>query len=96
MKYKDAAGLFVGGICSILAGSLIVFIAITFGTRMAFNNGSIGLDLPFLVVAAIGGLFSIVGVILLIGATYRALVKIDALQVTVPSSSREAWPADRR
>lgn len=63
----------------ILASPLIIFIAVAFGTRMAFDNGSMGLDLPFLVIACIGGLLGILGSILIIGATYRALVKIDAM-----------------
>ncbi len=80
MQYKNSAGLFVGGISLILASPLITFIGFAFGTRMAFDNGSTELDLPFLVIASIGGLLAIVGIILLIGATYRALVKIDAMR----------------
>jgi hypothetical protein len=79
MEYKNSAGLFVSGVSLILAGPLVGFIAVAFGTRMAFDNGSTGLDVPFLIVAAFGGLLSIVGVISLVGATYRALVKIDAM-----------------
>lgn len=79
MDYKNSAGLFVSGISLILASPLIIFIAVAFGTRMAFDNGSMGLDLPFLVIASVGGLLGIVGIILIIGATYRALVKIDAM-----------------
>jgi hypothetical protein len=79
MGYKNSAGLFVGGVSLILASPLVIFIAAAFGTRMAFNNGSAGLDLPFLVIASVGGLLGLVGIILLVGATYRALVKIDAM-----------------
>lgn len=96
MQYKNSAGLFVGGVTLVLAGPLVVFIAMAFGTRMAFNNGTIGLDFPFLVIAGVGGLLSFIGAILLVGATYRALVKIDALPVVLSSSNREIWSADHR
>ncbi|MFJ6416623.1 hypothetical protein [Paeniglutamicibacter sp. NPDC091659] len=96
MKYKNAAGLYVGGISFTLASPLIVFIAMTFGTRAAISNPSTDLTVLFMGIGILGGLLGIVGIILLIGATYRALVKIDALQVMRPSSDRENWSADRR
>lgn len=79
MEHKNSAGLFVGGISLIIASPLVVFVAVAFGTRMAFDNGATGLDLPYLVAASVGGLLGLVGIILLVGATYRALVKIDSM-----------------
>lgn len=96
MKYKNAAGLFVSGVSLILASPLIVFIAMTFGARAAFTDPSTDVSGPFLGVAAFGGLLGIVGLILLVGAIYRALVKIDALPVMLPSADRESRSFDRR
>ncbi|GAA5228938.1 hypothetical protein [Paeniglutamicibacter antarcticus] len=96
MKYKNAAGLFVAGITFIVAGPLIVSIAWTFGLRAAFINPSTELGVLFLMIGALGALLSFVGSILLIAATYRALVKIDALQVMPPTSSRRGFPVERQ
>lgn len=95
MKYKNAAGLFVGGITLILASPLIVFIAMTFGARAAFTDSSTDTSGLFLGVAVFGGLLGLVGLVLLVGSTYRALVKIDALPVMLPSD-RESRSYDRR
>ncbi|EMQ99139.1 hypothetical protein [Paeniglutamicibacter gangotriensis] len=96
MEYKNSAGLYVGGISLILAGPLIVFIAVTFHAWMIFDNPSANVDGVFIGLGVFGGLLGIVGLILLIAATYRALVKIDAMQVMRPSASRENRPADHR
>lgn len=96
MKYKNAAGLFVGGISLVLASPLIVFIATTFGARAAFTDPSTDLSGLFLGVSVFGGLLGIVGLVLLVGSIYRALVKIDALPVMLPSGERESRSVDRR
>lgn len=95
MKYKNAAGLYVGGITFILASPLVVFIAWVFGIQAAFTNPSTELSVLFLGVGILGGLLGVAGVILLIAATYRALVKIDALPVMFPSQNRPNWPGER-
>ena len=95
MQYKNAAGLFVSGISLILAGPLIVFIALTFGARAAFTDPSIELGGLFLGVTVFGGLLGFVGLVLLVGSIYRALVKIDALPVMIPSVDRENRSVDR-
>ena len=96
MKYKNAAGLFVSGITLILASPLIVFIAMTFGARAAFTGSSTDVSGLFLGVAVFGGLLGLVGLVQLVGATYRALVKIDALPVMLPSANREGRSFDHR
>ena len=96
MEYKNAAGLYVGGISLILAGPLIVFIAMTYGARAAITNPSTELTGLFLGVGVSGGLLCVAGLVLLIAAAYRVLVKIDALQVMEPSVKRENWPSDQR
>jgi hypothetical protein len=95
MKYKNAAGLFVSGISLVLAGPLIVFIAMTFGARAAFTDPSAELGGLILGVTVFGVLLSIAGIVLLVGSIYRALVKIDALPVMLPSAERESRSVDR-
>lgn len=95
MNYKNSAGLFVTGVTFVIAGPLLIIIGTTFGAG-ALLSSSIS-DMAALIIGAnvLGGLLSLTGIIMLIGATYRALVKIDALQVTAPSANRQHWPADR-
>lgn len=96
MEHKNSAGLYVGGISLLLAGPLIIFIAVTFHTWMIFKNPTANVDAVFISIGIFGGLLGAVGLILLIAAMYRALVKIDAMQVMRPSASRDHRPADHR
>jgi hypothetical protein len=96
MQYKRAAGLYVGGICLILGGPLVSFIGMTFGTWAAVSNPSSNLGGLFIGVAAFGALLGIIGLFLLVAAAYRALVKLDALPVRIPSVSKESWTASPR
>ncbi|WP_104174878.1 hypothetical protein [Arthrobacter sp. Y81] len=95
MQFERAAGLYVGGISLILGGPLVGFIATSFGTWFTVNNPGNNLGGVVIGVAVFGLLLGVVGLLMLVVAVHRALVKIDALPVRVPSISREEWPANR-
>lgn len=95
MKFKKSAGLFVTGVTFLIAGPLLIFIGSIFGAGTLLMNTSSEFTAVVIGVNLLGGLLSLIGSILLIGATYRALVKIDALPVLVPTSNRQNWPAER-
>lgn len=96
MQYKRAAGLYVGGICLIIGGPLVSFIGTTFGTWGLINDLSGNLSGLFIGVAAFGVLLGIIGLFMLVVAAHRALVKIDALPVRMPTASRDNMTADYR
>ena len=79
-----------------IAGPLVVFIGLAFGTGAFLTNSFSELTSVFMGSYVIGGLLSLIGSILLIGSVYRALVKIDALQVAAPSPGIQNWTAERR
>ena len=95
MNYKKSAGLYVTGVTFVIAGPLLIIIGTTFGAGALLSSSMS--DMAALVIGAnvLGGLLSLIGITLLIGAIYRALVKIDALQVMAQPVSRHHWPADR-
>lgn len=88
MQFKRSAGIFVAGISLVFGGPLLSFIGITFGAWSASKNDS-GLSAVFLGLAVLGYIVAFVGLIMLVVAAHRALVKIDALPVRVQSSQRQ-------
>lgn len=95
MKYKNSAGLFVTGVTFMIAGPLLIIIGTTFSAGAFLSSTWSDTAAIFIGAYVLGGLLSLIGSILLIGATYRALVKIDALQVMNVPVQRQNWPADR-
>jgi hypothetical protein len=96
MQFKRAAGLYIAGISLILGGPLFGFIGATFGTWYAVSNPSSNLSGLFIGIAVFGWLLGVVGIFMLVAAAYRALVKIDALSVRLPSASGESWMSEDR
>lgn len=94
MQYKPAAGIFVGGVTMSIFGSLLGS-ASGFFASMAFARGDQAMVSVFLVVAGLGGILALIGLIMLIVATHRAFVKIDALPTGAAARQREHWPSDR-
>lgn len=90
MQFKRSAGVFVAGITLILAGPLLSLIGTTFGTWSFTSLRDGNMSGAFIALAALGGLVSFIGFILLVVAAHRALVKIDALPVKA-QSSRQDW-----
>ena len=74
----------------------MTFIGTTFGTWAVVNNPSNNLSGLFIGVAVFGALLGIIGFFMLVVAAHRALVKIDALPVRIPSVSKESWTANPR
>jgi hypothetical protein len=77
VQFKRSAGIFVAGITFLLAGPLLGFIGTSFGAWSATSNRGSGLSIAFVGLAVLGAVVSITGVILLVVAAHRALVKID-------------------
>lgn len=94
MQFKPAAGIFVGGVTMTIFGPILSS-ASGFFASMAFARGDQAMASVFIAVAALGGILALVGFIMLIVATYRALVKIDALPTGSAARQREYWPPDR-
>lgn len=92
MQYKPAAGIFVGGVSMSICGPILATASIYFAT-WAIAGGDSGMANVFFVVAAIGALLALIGFFMLIVATHRALVKIDALPLQIQSRQREDWPS---
>lgn len=76
MQFKRSAGVFVAAITLLLAGPLLSLIGATFGTWSIASIGDRGLSGVFLALVVLGGIVSFAGVILMIVAVHRALVKI--------------------
>jgi hypothetical protein len=92
VEFKRSAGAFVAGISLFFGGPLLSFIGTTFGIwSVSRSDGS--LSAIFIGLAVLGYIVGVVGLILLVVATQRALVKIDALPVRVQSTQRQSWPA---
>jgi hypothetical protein len=92
MQFKPSAGIFVAGISLFFGGPLLSFIGSTFGTLFALKNDS-GLTAVFIGLVVFGFAVGFVGLIMIVVAAHRALVKIDALPVRVQSAQRQSWPA---
>ncbi|MDP9982950.1 putative membrane protein [Pseudarthrobacter oxydans] len=86
MQFKRSAGIFVAGISLIFCGPLLTFIGTTFGTWSAASKSDSGLNAVFIGLAVFGLIAGFVGVIMLVVAAHRALVKIDAIPVRVQSA----------
>jgi hypothetical protein len=95
MQFKRSAGVFVGAISLLFAGPLLGVIGVYFGTWAALSKNDPGLNALFTALVVLGGVVSFVGLIMLIVATHRALVKIDALPVRVQATQRENVAANR-
>lgn len=89
MQFKPAAGIFVGGITMSICGPVLA-VASSYFASMALARGDQATTNLFFLIAALGLLISLVGFIMLIVATYRALVKIDALP-TGPTARRRDY-----
>ncbi len=90
MQFKRSAGVFVAGVTLTFAGPLLSLIGATFGTWSFASLRDNGMSGAFIGLTALGGLVSFIGLILLVVAVHRALVKIDALPVRT-QSSRQDW-----
>lgn len=93
MQFKRSAGIYVVGISLFFGGPLLTFVGSTFATWAATTSNDRGLVAVFIGVAAVGAVAGFVGLVLLIVAAHRALVKIDALPVRAQSAARQNWPA---
>jgi hypothetical protein len=92
MEYKAAAGVFIGGVTMSICGPILATASMYFAT-WALARGDAGMASVFFAVAALGALLALIGFIMLIVATHRALVKIDALPLQVQSHRTEDWPS---
>ncbi|CAN7465075.1 hypothetical protein LJR013_003179 [Pseudarthrobacter oxydans] len=92
MQCKPAAGIFVGGVSMSICGPILATASVYFAT-WAIAGGDSGMASVFIAVAAVGGLLALIGFFMLIVATHRALVKIDALPLQVQSRQREDRPS---
>jgi hypothetical protein len=95
MQFKRAAGLYVAGICLFLGGPLLAYGASMFGAWSAFIGDQEQLTGLFIGIAVFGILLGVIGFFMLIVAAYRALVKIDALQVGAAAQRSERWTSAR-
>lgn len=95
MQFKRSAGIFVAGITLFFAGPLLSVIGAAFGAWSITSINDRGISGALLALAALGWVVSLVGVILMIVAAHRALVKIDALPVRSESAFRQGWMQDR-
>ena len=95
MQFKRSAGVFVAGISMFIGGPLLSWVAAMFLAWSA-TRGDGSLAAVFMGLAFVGGVLSLIGFVLLIVATHRALVKIDALPVGVQPASRQDWFAPTR
>jgi hypothetical protein len=92
VEFKRSAGIFVAGISLFFGGPLLSFIGTTFATLFASKDEN-GLASMFFGLALFGVVVSLAGLILIIVAAHRALVKIDALPTRVQTVQRQNWPA---
>lgn len=88
MEFKRSAGVFVAGISFFFGGPLLSFVANLFLVWSA-ARGDDGMVAVFMGVVFVGGALALVGFVLLLVATHRALVKIDALPVRAPAAPRQ-------
>ena len=95
MEFKRSAGIFVSGISFFLGGPLLSGVAALF-LPWAASRGDGGLVAVFMGLSVLGGVLGLVGIVMLIVATHRALVKIDGLPVRAQSASRDDWYAASR
>jgi hypothetical protein len=91
VEFKRSAEVFVTGVSFFIGGPLLVFIGTIFATMAASRNDS-SLSAVLIGLVVVGYVLGFVGFILLIVATHRALVKIDALPVRAQSPRRQDWP----
>jgi hypothetical protein len=94
VEFKRSAGIFVAGISLFLGGPLLSYAGILFMALSASRNDR-GLTAVFVSLSIFGALLGLVGFFMLLVATHRALIKIDALPVRIQSAQRQSWPADR-
>ena len=85
----------MAGISFFLGGPLLSGVAALF-LPWAASRGEGGLVAVFVCLVGLGGVLGFVGFVMLIVATHRALVKIDALPVRAQSASRQDWLAGSR
>lgn len=93
MEFKRSAGIFVVGISLFLGGPLLSYAGIFMALSASRNDR--GLIAVFVSLSIFGALLGLLGFFMLLVATHRALTKIDALPVRIPSAQRQSWPADR-
>ena len=92
MQFKPAAGIFVGGVTMFICGPILSSAAGYFATMAAVRDDQAMLAV-FIAVAVFGAVLALMGFFMLIVATHRALVKIDALPLHVQSRQSEDWPS---
>lgn len=86
MEHKKSARLFFHGLIWFFIGgvlTLVGLIAVSATTRSGYY-GSSGPDGSAVAMALLGGLASIVGIVLFLVGAYRAMVKIDAIVAPAP------------
>jgi hypothetical protein len=88
VEFKRSAGVFVAGISFFFGGPLLSLVANLFLAWSA-SRGDDGMVAVFMGVVFIGGALALMGSVMLLMATHRALVKIDALPVRAPAASRQ-------
>ena len=93
MEFKRSAGIFVAGVTLLLGGPLLSLIATTLRTYAASSNDG-GLSAVSIGLAVFGFLIGFVGIIMIVVAAHRALVKIDAFPVRLQPAQRQHWPTD--
>lgn len=81
MEFKRAAGLYIAGICLFFGGPLLASIATALEPWAAADLTGLLIG-----VAVFGILLGLIGLVMLVVAAYRALVKIDALPVQLPAT----------
>jgi hypothetical protein len=92
MQHKPAAGIFVGGVTMSICGPILATASTYFAT-WALTRGDSAMATVFFAVTALGALLALIGFFMLIAATHRALVKIDALPLQAQSYRTEDWPS---
>lgn len=78
----------MAGISLLFGGPLLSYVAVLFLTWSA-SRGDGGMVAVFMGVVFVGGVLALVGFVMLIVATRRALAKIDALPVRTQPASRQ-------
>jgi hypothetical protein len=95
VQFKESAGLFLGGVWLTIGGGVIGVIAsmvaaASVETYRYYSSGPNGMAVTFAVMGYLAGL---AGVIMVCMAAYRALRRIDAMQVSQPATEPVAAPA---
>lgn len=83
MQFKKSANVFVSGLVLSFLGNVVGIIAAA--TASATSSRYYGSNGAAIVLAILGFIVGLVGLILLLVGAYRALVKIDALPVPAPA-----------